>query len=116
MRKLIIPSALVTIAVVFAATSSTAIGQWLRYPTKNIPRTANGKADLSAPAPRAADGKPDLSGLWLTDAPCNTNKDPEAPLVCGPELPMGAQGINFGFGVQGGLPYQPWLAKLVKER
>jgi len=38
--------------------------QWLNYPTPGIPRTADGKPNLSAPAPRTADGKPDLSGLW----------------------------------------------------
>jgi hypothetical protein len=29
---------------------------------------------------------------------------------------MGLDGINVGRTLQGGLPYQPWLAKLVKER
>ena len=38
--------------------------QWLNQPTKGMPRTADGKPNLSAPAPRTADGKPDLSGLW----------------------------------------------------
>jgi hypothetical protein len=38
--------------------------QWLHHPTPGIPRTKDGKPNLSAPAPRAADGKPDLSGLW----------------------------------------------------
>ena len=38
--------------------------QWLDSPTPGIPRTANGKPDLKAPAPRTADGKPDLSGMW----------------------------------------------------
>jgi hypothetical protein len=38
--------------------------QWLDIPTPGIPRTADGKPDLSAPAPRTPDGKPDLSGLW----------------------------------------------------
>ena len=41
-----------------------AAGQWLSYPTRGIPRTPDGKPNLSAPAPRTADGKPDLSGLW----------------------------------------------------
>ncbi|HEX5106843.1 MAG TPA: hypothetical protein VFV95_00290 [Vicinamibacterales bacterium] len=44
--------------------ASTSAGQWLTQPTAGIPRSADGKPDLSAPAPRAADGKPDLSGLW----------------------------------------------------
>jgi hypothetical protein len=38
--------------------------QWLNLPTPGIPRTADGKPNLTAPAPRTPDGKPDLSGLW----------------------------------------------------
>jgi len=38
--------------------------QWLNYPTAGIPRTPDGKPNLSAPAPRTPDGKVDLSGLW----------------------------------------------------
>jgi len=39
------------------------LGQWLDWKTPGIPRTADGKPDLTAPAPMAADGKPDLTGL-----------------------------------------------------
>ena len=42
-----------------------AAAQWLNYPTKGIPRTADGKPILTAPAPRRPDGKPDLSGVWM---------------------------------------------------
>ena len=38
--------------------------QWLKQPTAGIPRTPDGKPNLSAPAPRMHDGKPDLSGIW----------------------------------------------------
>src|SRR5258707_15326601 len=38
--------------------------QWLHLPTPGIPRTADGKPNLTAPTPRTAEGKPDLSGLW----------------------------------------------------
>jgi len=38
--------------------------QWLNYPAPGIPRTADGKPNLAAPAPRMADGKPDISGIW----------------------------------------------------
>jgi hypothetical protein len=41
--------------------------QWLNYKTPGIPRTPEGKPDLSAPAPKTADGKPDLSGVWRID-------------------------------------------------
>ncbi len=41
-----------------------ASAQWLNYPTPGIPRTPDGKPNLTAPTPRTADGKPDLSGVW----------------------------------------------------
>jgi hypothetical protein len=40
--------------------------QWLNIKTPGIPRTPDGKPNLTAPAPRTPDGKPDLSGLWRT--------------------------------------------------
>src|ERR1700693_853211 len=43
--------------------------QWLNQPTAGIPRTPDGKPNLSAPAPRTPDGKPDLSGLWNKVSP-----------------------------------------------
>ena len=50
-------------AVVFLL-SVPLMAQWLNYKTPGIPRTADGKPNLSAPAPKTADGKPDLSGIW----------------------------------------------------
>jgi hypothetical protein len=41
--------------------------QWMHYPTPGIPRTRDGKPNLSAPAPRASNRKPDLSGLWQVE-------------------------------------------------
>src|SRR4051812_11082280 len=38
--------------------------QWLKQPTKNLPRNAQGRFDAAAPTPVAPDGKPDLTGLW----------------------------------------------------
>jgi hypothetical protein len=56
---------LVSALVLAAATGAAA--QWLNLPTPGIPRLADGKPNLAAPAPRTADGKPDLSGLWRND-------------------------------------------------
>jgi hypothetical protein len=41
--------------------------QWLNFRTPGIPRTADGKPNLTAAALRTADGKPDLSGLWQNE-------------------------------------------------
>jgi hypothetical protein len=54
-------------AKLFAAAALLCVplaAQWLAYKTPGIPRTPDGKPNLSAPAPRTADGKPDLSGIW----------------------------------------------------
>src|SRR5579863_8247816 len=40
--------------------------QWIDYKTPGVPRSRDGKPNLSAPAPRL-NGKPDLSGIWKTD-------------------------------------------------
>ena len=38
--------------------------QWFDVPTPGIPRTSDGRPDLTAAAPKMPDGTPDLSGLW----------------------------------------------------
>jgi len=53
-------NSLAIFAVVFAVPLAA---QWLHYPTPGMPRTADGKPNLSAPTPRMADGKPDLAGV-----------------------------------------------------
>ena len=57
------------ITVVTILLSAPLAAQWLTQPTPGIPRTADGKPNLAAPAPRAPDGKPDLSGLWFKISP-----------------------------------------------
>lgn len=52
----------VVLTALFLSTAGRA--QWIHYPTPGIPRTADGKPNLAAPAPRTADGKPDFAGLW----------------------------------------------------
>ena len=51
-------------ALILLAAAAPCAAQWLSLKTPGIPRTADGKPDLTAPAPRTADGHPELSGLW----------------------------------------------------
>jgi hypothetical protein len=84
--------------------------QWLNYPTPGIPRTADGKPNLSAPAPRAADGKPDLSGVWDSD-----NKPPCPPAGCDDTRSV-REFLEIGATLKDGLPYRPGMAELAKAR
>ena len=77
---------LVTLVVAPVAAPVVTHAQWLNYPTAGIPRTANGKPNLSAPAPRTADGKPDISGLWQTQA--------APPAILARLIPGGANGAG----------------------
>ena len=101
--------------------------QWFKYPSPRAPRTASGTVDLSAATPRLTNGKPDLSGVWMTAEPACVIRGvlPLAELVklipptrtCPPRTAsFSRQSINIGIDMPGGLPYQPWLAKLVDER
>jgi hypothetical protein len=108
--------------------------QWVRVPTAGAPRKADGALDMTAPAPRLADGKPDFSGIWTTAEPnilapgvlsspaarnnVATSQSPaEAQGPGDPSVVRGSrQMANLGVDLPGGLPYQPWLAPIVKER
>ena len=114
-------SPLVPLAVFILATSfaSDAPAQWLNHPTPGVPRKADGKVDMSAPAPRMSDGKPDLSGIWTTAEP---NRGPQASARAGEErsddksIAASRQMRNIGIDLPGGLPYQSWQLPIVKER
>ena len=70
------------IAALFAGAVLYAPAQWLNYPAPGIPRTRDGKPNLSAAAPRASDGKPDLSGVWQTEpAPSGENERVFGPAI-----------------------------------
>jgi len=59
---------LATIMCVMSASLTMSVSltaQWPNRPTPGVPRTPDGKPDLSAPVPRTADGKPNLSGVWV---------------------------------------------------
>src|SRR5881394_1982296 len=106
----------VCVLVSVLGVSAPGFGQWVRYPTADVPRKADGKPDLTAPAPRLPDGKPDFSGIWHAANPnrCPPGADPS--VQCGAEIGGSPLGGNLGRGLPGGLPYQPWAAKVAQER
>ena len=78
-------------AILFAA---PAFAQWLDRKTPGIPRTPDGKPDLTAPAPRK-DGHPDLSGIWMVP------------------------GLKYLINIAADLkdvPFQPWAAAEYQRR
>ena len=97
-------------SLVFGLLLCPLTGQWLRYPTSGVPRTADGKPNLAAACPRTADGKPDLSGLWIMQTTRAGNPDFPGCDAVSDEF------INIAASLKDGLPYQPWAADLVKAR
>ena len=110
----------VTVALL---TSAQLTAQWVNYPMPGVPRRPDGKVNISAPAPRLANGRPDLSGLWMTAEPNRGAGRGTAPPVNVPDeagdqrnVTASRQMRDIGVDLPGGLPYQPWLIPIVKER
>ncbi len=115
MRHAILPVTFVIAGALLVSTKSTA--QWVKYPTAGVPRKADGGVNMTAPTPRLADGKPDLSGIWTTAEPnnrraANAKDSPGDPA----NIAASRQMSDLGVDLPGGLPYQPWLAPIVKKR
>jgi hypothetical protein len=103
---------------VIAMSAPSLIAQWAPRPTPGVPRTADGKPDMHAPAPRTADGKPDLSGIWENNRPRAGQSEQGNAGAPAPEpgRPPLATFADVGREFKGGLPLQPWAAELVKKR
>jgi hypothetical protein len=93
------------------AAASVVNGQWIHYQVRGIPRTRDGKPNLSARAPRMSSGTPDLSGTWQAES------DPD-------ESPQGTQGEalpKYFLDITRDLaredvPFTPWAEALYKQR
>jgi hypothetical protein len=94
---------------VLVLASIPASGQWLHYPTSGIPRTPDGKPNLTAPAPKTRDRTSDISGLWLPD------NDPAIRGTNGELLPK--LFIDVARGLKPGeLSMQLWAQTLLANR
>jgi hypothetical protein len=81
---------------IILATAGSASAQWITIPWQGIPRTADGKPDMMAPAPKNAQGKPALGGIW--------------------RAADGRYLANILADEEPNPPFQPWAAELFKER
>jgi hypothetical protein len=88
-------SLLVGLLLLLSAAPSGA--QWLKHPTAGIPRTADGRPNLSAPAPRTPEGRSMIAGLWRP-----------APSII----------VDITRGLKPGeaVPFRPWAQALLKQR
>jgi hypothetical protein len=80
-----------------AVAAPSASAQWTKVPVAKIPRTADGKPDLSAPTPRLPDGTPDLTGVW---SPKDNKYARDISADSRPD----------------DVPFQPWAKALFEER
>jgi hypothetical protein len=112
-------------SVILIAAPAGLLAQWPSYPTPGVPRTPDGKPNLSAPAPMTRDGEPDLTGIWQTFRPPASgatapNSTPSARgfstnedfLAAAKRSPF----WNLGASFKDGLPFQPWAADLHRQR
>ena len=108
-------------AMLLAFMPAGLFAQWPAYPT-GVPKTADGKPNLTGPVPKTADGKPDLSGIWQyvrQAAPPASASAAAAAASTNDITPLSvrlSQFWNLGASFKDGLPFQPWAAELHRQR
>ena len=100
--------AVVVVVIMFAGQASA---QWAKHADKSMPRTPNGKPNLSAPAPKGSDGKVDLSGVWLPDVDPDGSPQGVEHMV----FPKHFVNITADMKPQE-VPIQPWARDLLNQR
>jgi hypothetical protein len=108
--------------ILTAASPAALFAQWPSYPSAGVPRTPDGKPNLSAPAPKTPDGKPDLTGIWQNNrtvggtVAARTSANPPATNEDLIAIARRSPFWNLGSQFKDGLPFTPWGAELHRQR
>jgi len=90
---------------------SVASAQWMKDPRSSLPKKSDGTPDLTVPVPKTADGKVDLSGTWLADP------DPRGSRQNVENMSFSQYFINVAADLNPDeVPFQPWAKTLFMQR